>query len=94
MDLTGARCEGGVRFQSSADPNGIATRVHTMLIMRTHTMLFGPAFHLVMPMKNFDLTQLSVLVVEKHRPMRPMLRGILRELGVRNISDASTTEAG
>ena len=34
-----------------------------------------------MPMKNFDLIQVSALVVEKHHPMRSMLRGILRELG-------------
>ena len=53
-----------------------------MLTMRTHTMLFRPAFHPVMPVKNFDLTQLSVLVVEKHSPMRSMFRGILRELGI------------
>lgn len=53
-----------------------------MLTMHTHTMLFRPAFHPVMPVKNFDLTQLSVLVVEKHSPMRSMFRGILRELGI------------
>ncbi len=47
-----------------------------------------------MPMKNFDLTQLSVLIVEKHPPMRSMLRGILRELGVRKTHDTATPEAG
>lgn len=45
-------------------------------------------------MENYNLTQLSVLVVEKHPPMRSMLRGILRELGIRKIQDASTTETG
>ena len=57
-------------------------------------MLFRPAFHPVMPVKNFDLTQLSVLVVEKHSPMRSMFRGILRELGITKIDDASTPETG
>lgn len=45
-------------------------------------------------MQYFDLTQLSVLVVEKHHPMRAMLRAILRELGIKNIFDAGTPEAG
>ena len=45
-------------------------------------------------MKNFDLTELSVLVVEKQPPMRSMLRGILRELGIKKISDAGTPESG
>ena len=65
-----------------------------MLTMRTHTMLLGPGFPPVMPMKNFDLTQLSVLVVEKHSPMRSMFRGILRELGIDKIDDASSPETG
>jgi len=46
------------------------------------------------PMKNYNLTQLSVLVVEKHHPMRAMLRAILRELGVKNIFDTATPETG
>ena len=65
-----------------------------MLTMRVHTMLFGPAFPPVMAMKNFDLTQLSVLVVEKHSPMRSMLRGILRELGINKIYEADSPETG
>jgi DNA-binding response OmpR family regulator len=47
-----------------------------------------------MPMKNFDLTQVSALVVEKHHPMRSMLRGILRELGLKNVDDVPTIELG
>ncbi len=54
----------------------------------------GPALYPVMAMKNFDLTQLSVLVVEKHSPMRSMFRGILRELGINKIFDAATPETG
>ena len=45
-------------------------------------------------MENLNLTQLSVLVVEKQPPMRSMLRGILRELGIKKISDAGTPESG
>lgn len=45
-------------------------------------------------MENLNLTQLSVLVVEKQPPMRSMLRGILRELGIKKISDAATPESG
>ena len=65
-----------------------------MLIMLAHTMLLGPAFHPVMTMKNLDLTQLSILVVDKHSPMRSLFRGILRELGINKIFDAATTETG
>ena len=65
-----------------------------MLTMRTHTMLFRPTFHPVMPVKNFDLTQVSALVVEKHHPMRSMLRGILRELGLKKVDDVASTESG
>ncbi len=57
-------------------------------------MLLGPAFHPVAPMKNFDLTQLSVLVVDNHSPMRSMLRGVLRELGIKEVHDAATPETG
>ncbi|MBT3305846.1 MAG: response regulator [Alphaproteobacteria bacterium] len=45
-------------------------------------------------MKNFDLSEMSALVVEKNHPMRAMLRGILRELGVQNIYDTATPEDG
>ncbi len=65
-----------------------------MVIMGAHTILLGPAFHPVTPMKNLDLTQLSILVVEKHSPMRSMIRGILRELGIGKIEDAATPETG
>ena len=47
-----------------------------------------------MPMKNFDLSHLTGLIVEKNQPMRAMLRGILRELGIKKICDASSPEAG
>lgn len=45
-------------------------------------------------MKNFDLTQLSALIVEKHPPMRTMLREIIRELGMQKIYDAANPELG
>jgi len=45
-------------------------------------------------MKNFDITKLSVLIVEKHPPMRSMLRGILRELGIQKIYEALAPESG
>lgn len=48
----------------------------------------------IVPMDNFDLTQLSVLIVGKHLHMSSMLRAILRELGVTNVYDASSPEAG
>ena len=46
------------------------------------------------PMDNYNLTQLSVLTVENHPHFSSMLRGILRELGVTNVYDASTPERG
>jgi len=36
----------------------------------------------------------SALVVEKHHPMRSVLRGILRELGLKKIDDVVSTESG
>ena len=42
----------------------------------------------------YDLTQLPFLIVEKHLPMSSMLRGMLRELGVSNVYDAFSPEAG
>lgn len=45
-------------------------------------------------MDNYNLTQLSVLIVEHHMHLSSMLRGILRELGVTNVYDASTPEGG
>ena len=45
-------------------------------------------------MKTYNLSQISVLIVEKHPPMRTMLRQILYEFGVENTYDASTPELG
>jgi len=45
-------------------------------------------------MKTYNLSQLAVLIVEKHPPMRTMLRQVLYEFGVENIYDASTPELG
>lgn len=45
-------------------------------------------------MKMYDLSQISVLIVEKHPPMRTMLRQILHEFGVGNVYDASSPELG
>ena len=45
-------------------------------------------------MDNFNLSQLSVFIVERHLHLSSMLRGILRELGVTNVYDASTPEGG
>lgn len=45
-------------------------------------------------MRQYDLTKLTVLVVEKHPPMRAMFREVLKQLGVGTIFTASTPEAG
>ena len=45
-------------------------------------------------MNMYDLSQISVLIVEKHPPMRTMLRQILHEFGIGNVYDASTPELG
>ncbi len=45
-------------------------------------------------MKTYNLSQISVLVVEKHPPMRTMLRQVLKEFGVENVYDAPTPELG
>ena len=45
-------------------------------------------------MENLNLTQLSILIAEKRPNMITMLRGILRELGVRKVHEASTPESG
>ncbi|MFP6732937.1 MAG: response regulator [Rhodospirillales bacterium] len=45
-------------------------------------------------MDNYNLTQVSVLIVENHPHRSSMLRGILRELGITNVYDASNPEAG
>ena len=45
-------------------------------------------------MENYNLTELAILIVEKRSTMVTMLRGILRELGVRQIYGVSDPEAG
>ena len=45
-------------------------------------------------MKKYNLTRISVLIVEKHPPMRTMLRQILKEFGVEKVYDTSTPEQG
>ena len=45
-------------------------------------------------MKNYDLSKIGVLVVEKQAPMRTLLRQVLREFGVEKIEDAMTPEVG
>ena len=47
-----------------------------------------------MPMKSFDLSHLSALIVEKHKPMRALFREMLRELGFQRIYDAVTPDLG
>ena len=45
-------------------------------------------------MDNYNLTQVSVLIVENHPHLSSMLRGILRELGITDVYDAWSPEAG
>ena len=45
-------------------------------------------------MRNYDLSNLKMLIVEKHPPMRVMLRQVLREFGITKVEEASTPEAG
>ncbi len=45
-------------------------------------------------MRTYDLSNLKVLIVEKHPPMRIMLRQVLREFGIMETEDASTPEIG
>ena len=45
-------------------------------------------------MNNHDLSQISVLVIEKQAPMRTLLRQVLREFGVKKVDDAPTPEDG
>ena len=40
----------------------------------------------------YDLSGLSVLFLEQHAPMRNLMRAVLRELGVKKVSAASTPE--
>ncbi|MCH7937109.1 MAG: response regulator [Proteobacteria bacterium] len=45
-------------------------------------------------MNTYDLSRISVLIVEKHPPMRTMLRQVLKEFGVEKVYDAPTPERG
>ena len=45
-------------------------------------------------MRQYDLSKLTVLVVEKHLPMRTMFREVLNQLGVGTILTAASPEAG
>ena len=46
------------------------------------------------PMKSYDLSNVSVLVVEKHSHMRTILRQVLRQFGIANVFDAATPPVG
>jgi len=46
------------------------------------------------PMKAYDLSNVSVLVVEKHAHMRTILRQVLRQFGIANVFDAATPPVG
>lgn len=43
---------------------------------------------------SYDLSKLTVLIVEKQRPMRALLRQMLRAFGISRIDDADTPEKG
>ena len=45
-------------------------------------------------MRQYDLSKLTVLVIEKHPPMRTMFREVLNQLGVGAIHTAASPEAG
>lgn len=45
-------------------------------------------------MKSYDLSNVSVLVVEKHSHMRTILRQVLRQFNVANVYDASDPRTG
>ncbi len=45
-------------------------------------------------MENYDLSKLSVLIVEKHASLRAMIMAIFREFGVELISGADSPETG
>jgi DNA-binding NarL/FixJ family response regulator len=45
-------------------------------------------------MNTYNLSRISVLIFEKHPPMRTMLRQILNEFGVEKVYDAPTPERG
>lgn len=45
-------------------------------------------------MKSYDLSNVSVLVVEKHSHMRTIMRQVLRQFGVANVFDAADPAVG
>ena len=45
-------------------------------------------------MRTYDLSNLKVLIVEKHAPMRVMLFQVLREFGIDKIIDTPSIEDG
>lgn len=45
-------------------------------------------------MQSYDLSNVSVLIVEKHSHMRTILRQVLRQLGVKNAFDAADPGIG
>ena len=45
-------------------------------------------------MRHYDLSKLTILVVEKHPPMRTMFREVLRQFGVGTIFTEASPEAG
>jgi|GEM_PF-183521 len=45
-------------------------------------------------MKSYDLSNVSVLVVEKHSHMRTILRQVLRQFGIANVFDAADPTIG
>lgn len=45
-------------------------------------------------MKSYDLSSVSVLIVEQHPQMRTLLRQIMRQFGVGNTFDANDPETG
>ena len=46
------------------------------------------------PLTSYDLSKLTVLIVEKHAPVRSLLRQVLRVFGIGRVYDANTPEHG
>jgi two-component system, chemotaxis family, chemotaxis protein CheY len=44
------------------------------------------------PVKNYDLSHINVMLVEKHGYMRRLLRDVLRQLGIRSVRDCDNIE--
>lgn len=45
-------------------------------------------------MNKYDLSKLTVLIVDKQAPMRALLRDVLREFGVSRVFEAGTVDKG